>query len=220
MKDTKPKAETPPLTRTGRKVADATLAAAKFKPTSDGKAAVRNFEVHGMVVTEYVSGPDAIPAGSASNRIPGIAFAEPDRLEYAVFELYKAAAKAGDAQGQHNLANMYLYGSGVEKDLTEAVRWCRKAAEQGLAVAQHNLAWMYLNGVGVDRDPAEALRWCQAAAEQGHEIAQRELPAYLAYGDQKRELADARNALNAIEVPGWEARTPRMRPRKHCLCPY
>jgi pyocin large subunit-like protein len=60
MKDTKPKPETPPLTRAGRKIADATLAAAKFTPTPDGKTAVRRFEVHGIVVTERVSA-EAIP---------------------------------------------------------------------------------------------------------------------------------------------------------------
>jgi len=50
-----PKVETPPLTRAGRRVADATLAAAKFKPTVDGKRMVRQFEVHGIEVTEWVS---------------------------------------------------------------------------------------------------------------------------------------------------------------------
>jgi pyocin large subunit-like protein len=64
MKDTQPKPETPPLTRAGRKVADATLAAAKFTPTSDGKGAVRQFEVHGMVVTERVTAADVLPASS------------------------------------------------------------------------------------------------------------------------------------------------------------
>jgi pyocin large subunit-like protein len=52
MKDPKP--ETPPLTRAGRKIADAALAAAKFRPTSDGKRAIRQFEVHGMAVTECI----------------------------------------------------------------------------------------------------------------------------------------------------------------------
>jgi TPR repeat protein len=112
----------------------------------------------------------------------------------------RAAAEQGLANAQYNFALMYLNGIGVDKDPMKALRWCQAAAEQGLANAQHNLAWMYLNGVGVDKDPAEALRWCQAAAEKGHEIAQHELPAYLAYGDQKWELADARNALNAIEA--------------------
>jgi hypothetical protein len=41
MKDIKPKHETPALSRAGRKIADATLAAAKFKPTVDGKRMVR-----------------------------------------------------------------------------------------------------------------------------------------------------------------------------------
>jgi pyocin large subunit-like protein len=65
MKDTKPKSETPPLTRAGRKIADATLAAAKFTPTSDGKTAVRKFEVYGMVVTERV-GAEATPGSTPS----------------------------------------------------------------------------------------------------------------------------------------------------------
>jgi hypothetical protein len=59
VKDKEPKPATPPLTRAGRRVADATLAAAKFTPTSDGKSAIRTFEVHGMAVTEYVSAEKA-----------------------------------------------------------------------------------------------------------------------------------------------------------------
>jgi len=63
MKDAKPKPETPPLSRVQRKIADATLAAAKFKPTPDG-GAIRSFEVHGMAVTERVSVTDAVPAAT------------------------------------------------------------------------------------------------------------------------------------------------------------
>jgi pyocin large subunit-like protein len=55
--------ETPPLSRAGRKVADATLAAAKFVPSSDGKNAMRKFEVHGMAVTEFISAEKAADAG-------------------------------------------------------------------------------------------------------------------------------------------------------------
>jgi pyocin large subunit-like protein len=62
MKDKTPKPETPPLTRAGRKIADATLAAARFKPTSDGKSAIRQFEIHGMAVTECVNVENAMPA--------------------------------------------------------------------------------------------------------------------------------------------------------------
>lgn len=46
---------TPPLSRAGRRVADAVLEGAKFRPTPDGKRLVRRFEVHGIVVTEWVN---------------------------------------------------------------------------------------------------------------------------------------------------------------------
>ncbi len=62
MKDRKPVGETPPLSRAGRKLAEAVLAAAKFKPTADGKRLVRQFEVHGIAVTEWV---DAGASGDA-----------------------------------------------------------------------------------------------------------------------------------------------------------
>jgi len=47
--------ETPPLSRSGRKIADAIMASAKFKPTVDGKRMVRQYEVYGIVVTEWIS---------------------------------------------------------------------------------------------------------------------------------------------------------------------
>jgi len=57
--------ETPPLSRAGRKAADAVLSAATFKPTIDGSRLVRRYEVHGMVVTEWV---DARTVNAARNR--------------------------------------------------------------------------------------------------------------------------------------------------------
>jgi hypothetical protein len=54
MNNTK-ETETPPLSRAGRRKADATLAAAKFKPTTNGKRVVRRYEVHGIEVVEWVA---------------------------------------------------------------------------------------------------------------------------------------------------------------------
>lgn len=77
MKDRKPQPETPPLTRAGRMRADATLAAATFKPTADGKSAVREFEVHGIAVTEYVSTTDAAPPSTPVGIVPAPRLANP-----------------------------------------------------------------------------------------------------------------------------------------------
>ncbi|MGO9946984.1 MAG: hypothetical protein ACLPWG_09075 [Steroidobacteraceae bacterium] len=51
MKET----ETPPISRSSRRKADAALAAAKFKLTTNGKRVVRRYEVHGMEVVEWVA---------------------------------------------------------------------------------------------------------------------------------------------------------------------
>ena len=47
--------QTLPLTRAGRRAAEATMEAAKFQPTLDGTRVVRQYEVHGIVVTEWIS---------------------------------------------------------------------------------------------------------------------------------------------------------------------
>ena len=64
LKDTKPTFETPPLSRAGRKIADAIMEAAKFKPTVDGKRLVRQYEVHGIAVTEWLDAEKALGAPS------------------------------------------------------------------------------------------------------------------------------------------------------------
>jgi hypothetical protein len=71
MKDSKLTPETPPLTRAGRKVAEAALARAQFKATADGKRASRQFEVHGIAVTEIVTAEDAMPTLTARERVAG-----------------------------------------------------------------------------------------------------------------------------------------------------
>ena len=47
----------------------------------------------------------------------------------------------GDAEAQFKLAQAYENGDGVEKDLSEAEKWYRKAAEQGHAEAKETLIW-------------------------------------------------------------------------------
>ena len=84
---------------------------------------------------------------------------------------YRKAA-AGDATAQNHLGLCYENGNGVDRDLTEAVKWYRKAAEQGNASAQSNLGWCYESGYGVARDQREAVKWFRKAADQGNANAQ------------------------------------------------
>ena len=49
------------------------------------------------------------------------------------------SAEDGDAFAQYELGLSYTDGFGVEKDLTKAAEWLRKAAEQGVEGAQKAL---------------------------------------------------------------------------------
>ena len=54
--------ETPQLSRAGSRKAEATLASAQFRPTTNGKRVVRRYEVHGMEIVEWVAIERAEPA--------------------------------------------------------------------------------------------------------------------------------------------------------------
>ena len=54
---------------------------------------------------------------------------------------------------------MYMFGSGVENDFKESVKWYRKAAEQGNGYAQSSLGEMYGEGEGVPKDAVTGYAW-------------------------------------------------------------
>jgi TPR repeat protein len=90
----------------------------------------------------------------------------------------KAKAEGGDADSEFDLGARYQWGVGVAKDLTEAVKWYRKAAEQNNAMAEANLAGCYSVGEGVAKDQEEAIRWYRKAAD--HNNAPAGIQSYLA----------------------------------------
>lgn len=100
----------------------------------------------------------------------GVAAYQAGNVPLAVKE-FRAAAEAGDANCQYNLALMYEQGIGVGKDEKEAVVWYRKSAEQGNSNAQFNLGVLYENGRGTAVDFAEANQWYRKAAVQGDALA-------------------------------------------------
>lgn len=92
-------------------------------------------------------------------------------------------AEAGDANAQLLLGHAYLFGYGVQRKSSEAVKWYQKSADQGNAEAQLYLCRRYGFGDGVPKDENEAIKWCRRAAEQGLIDAQVNLGA--AYHRQK-----------------------------------
>jgi TPR repeat protein len=87
-------------------------------------------------------------------------------------ELYKIAAKRGDATSQFNLGQWYRQGTcGLTQSPTRAIEYYTLAADQGQADAQLSLGLMYANGDGIEQSNSKAREWFTKAAAQGQEIA-------------------------------------------------
>ena len=125
----------------------------------------------------------------------------------------KNAAEKGVVEAQYNLGVCYEFGKGVEKDLSEAVKWYRKAAEQGDAMAQYNLGILYFEGSGVDKNLPEAAKWFRKSAEQGDANAQYNYGVCLQNGygvDKDKAKAYAWYTLSAKEGPDVSAELQRL----------
>ncbi len=83
------------------------------------------------------------------------------------FYALREQAEQGDANAQFQVGEYCQY----DYDLTEAVKWYRKAAEQGHVYAQCALGLLY-EIWGANKDEVEAVKWYRKAAEQGHADAQ------------------------------------------------
>lgn len=79
-------------------------------------------------------------------------------------------AERGDTNAAARLGARYEHG--MPSNITEAMRWYRKAAEQGNPFAQQLLGKLLYEGKRVPKDVAEAFKWMRSAAEQGHILAQ------------------------------------------------
>lgn len=86
-------------------------------------------------------------------------------------ELCHRGATAGDRDAQTDLANFYLQGRIVARDMAIARRWYEKAAAQGQANAALVLGQIYWNADGVPRDVGRAVALWQVAYEGGREDA-------------------------------------------------
>jgi hypothetical protein len=76
-------------------------------------------------------------------------------------------AENGDTRAQCRLAERYVNGKGVPKNLEEAAKWYRRAAENGNAGGALYLGLHLAAGAGVSKDRVEAAKWYKFAAEEG-----------------------------------------------------
>lgn len=116
------------------------------------------------------------------------------------YALRLAAAK-GNPKAQYILALRYAAGTGMARNMGEAIRWLRLAALAGLAPAQYRLGIYYERHEGVEFDPERARNWYLRAAEQGnikamHNLAVLEGAGTHGKGDYRAAAAWYRKAAN------------------------
>ncbi|MCW8132819.1 MAG: SEL1-like repeat protein [Planctomycetota bacterium] len=83
---------------------------------------------------------------------------------------FNRAAQAGHPGAMLEIAYLYFYGRGREKNLSVAYAWALKAADAGHPEAQTLIGYMYGTGTGVALDWKTAVEWYRKAAENGSQI--------------------------------------------------
>ena len=71
----------------------------------------------------------------------------------------KDAAKKGDVKAQLSVGLLYYEGTGVAKDIGEALKWFKMAADNGETNAMKMIGLIYLTGEGVEVNLLAAYDW-------------------------------------------------------------
>jgi hypothetical protein len=104
----------------------------------------------------------------------------------------RALAEKGDAVAQMKFGIHLYYGTFMERDAKESVKWLRKAAAQRNAEAQYTLGFFYDEGEELPQDDRQAAEWYRKAALQGHGRAQWQLGEFYKNGrGVKKDLAES-----------------------------
>ena len=77
---------------------------------------------------------------------------------------YAKAAECGDSRGMWRLANCFMKGIGIEKDIGKAFLWFEKSASKDDPNGQFGLGLCYYMGIGVSQNFKEAVELFKKAA--------------------------------------------------------
>ncbi|MDT0618799.1 caspase family protein [Salinisphaera sp. P385] len=108
--------------------------------------------------TTYMTQRRPIKTTAADCNIRGGEYTAYDRADYkTALKVWLPEAKAGDAEAQVNVGEIFEKGLGSEPNYEAAVIWYEKAAKQGNERGLFNLGTMYEQGKGVEESRVKAL---------------------------------------------------------------
>ncbi len=113
----------------------------------------------------YLTPRRPIKTTASDCEIRGGEYVSFDRSNYATaLKIWLPQAKAGDAEAQTYVGEIFEKGLGIQADYQIAASWYKKAADQGHSRAQINLGYLYEGGLGVERDLTTAMNWYRQAS--------------------------------------------------------
>jgi TPR repeat protein len=114
---------------------------------------------------------------------------------------------------QHKIADLYLEGKLVPRDLKKGIEYLQKAVDQDCPRAQCELAWQYMNGNGEPRHNGETVvALLKKSAEQNYNLALVELGHHYRAGlgvgkDTRKAMAFYQKAAALDETLDWQYRS-------------
>ncbi len=121
------------------------------------------------------------------------------------FTICSDMAAEGNPEAMLVLGNMYLEGTAVPKNVTEAKSWLRKAASEGNAEAGVQLASNVLKD-GTDEERAEAFRICSLLSDAGDARAMELLgQMYIEGKGTARDIPEAKRCFRLAAGKGNDA---------------
>ncbi len=118
---------------------------------------------------------------------------------------YRRGADLDDVSSQTHLAEMYLEGWGVERDLSQALRWFMPSAQRGYPLSEYKVGLVYQRGDSrVRRDLPLAIEWFRKAAAHGFARAQNDLGVLYQRGEGvSRDYEEAARWYRLAAEQGW-----------------
>ena len=116
---------------------------------------------------------------------------EANRIFFGLYEDVLKLAEDGDIFAQNELADMYLYGHGIEEDEEEGVKWLKKSAEVGYWRAMIKLADCYSDGIGVSQDKLKAIDLYKRVYELGSGEAANKIGLIYVYDENQNNSEEA-----------------------------
>jgi len=123
-----------------------------------------------------------------------------DRSSYSTaLKVWLEEAKAGSAEAQYYVGQIYEKGMGLDPDYGTAAQWYSKAADQGYSAAQISLGFLYETGLGVEQDSTQALNWYRQASGLPDEMIVLEGTEYQDLVDLKDELTAKNEEIDKLQ---------------------